>query len=413
MSELFFECRAIGNKLSLFGDLKLQGFPGILAKLFQITRQAGYGDVVLDCSNVTSINPSVMAPLASYITYLRQEFNIYFELIEPNTHHVKQRFKNFGMAYYIEPKFFRKRKSEGAEPLLTNFRDHDQQIVAVDKVLNSVLRTSQLNRSNLKAIEWAVNEITDNVLTHANSKVGGFLIHSKVPGTGIIEFAVADSGIGISRSLGIANETEAVEQAVQEGVTRNKSTNQGNGLYGTFRLAQASNGIFSLKSKHGLLFVNRSGDVAVRSENVPYLGTYVVCQIDCDREDLISRALIFDNKVHDPEFDYLEKKHENFGDEKITVNAKDICKTFGSRKSGGEARNYILNVLENYQGKKLVVDFSDVNIVSSSYADEVFGKLFVQLGPMKFMRFLSMTNTCSEVEVLINRAIEKRNETGL
>jgi anti-sigma regulatory factor (Ser/Thr protein kinase) len=278
--------------------------------------------------------------------------------------------------------------------------------------MNSALRTSRLDRNQTAALDWAVNEITDNVLSHANSSVGGFLICSRVPRTNIIEFTVADAGIGVSRSLGITDDLEALEKAIQEGVTRNKTTNQGNGLFGTYRLSLMSKGLFVLKSKNGSLFVDRDGDMRVRRDPIPFPGTFVVCQIDCDDPNLIERALSFSGSVQSPPFDYIERKHEQ-GSESPIINAKDICKTFGSRSSGQEARNYIVNVLAASDTGKSIIDFSDIHVTSSSFADEVFGKLFVELGPMRFMRSIEVVNAVSTVSGLIDRAIMLRSKTGL
>jgi anti-sigma regulatory factor (Ser/Thr protein kinase) len=293
------------------------------------------------------------------------------------------------------------------------FRDHDEREFAVDKVVNSALRTANLTRHNVAALDWAVNEITDNVLTHAKSKVGGFIICNKISRQNIIEFAVADCGLGIATTLGVDDERQAVELAVQEGVTRDKSTNQGNGLYGTYRLGLASSGVFVLKSKHGILYVNVDGETHVRRNTVPFRGTYLVCQVDCSNPDLIDRAFVFGGKAHSPAFDYLERKHEGDIEHQIVVKAQDICKTFGSRKSGEEARQYIVNLMNCYPDRELILDFSEINVISSSFADEVFGKLFIELGPMHFMRAIKLRNTGSAVEGLVDRAIRLRSQTGI
>jgi hypothetical protein len=55
-----------------------------------------------------------------------------------------------------------------------------------------------------------------------------------------------------------------------------------------------------------------------------------------------------------------------------------------------------------------VVDFSDVLLISSSYADEVIGKLFVELGPLEFMSKIQLKNVDNLVKNLIDRAIDQR-----
>ena len=59
------------------------------------------------------------------------------------------------------------------------------------------------------------------------------------------------------------------------------------------------------------------------------------------------------------------------------------------------------------------VDFGGVPVISSSFADEAFGKLFLQLGPIQFMQRIRLVNTIDTVESLINRAIEQRMKVGL
>ena len=333
-------------------------------------------------------------------------------MIEPRTIGVRNKIVEWGMAHYIEHRRFQKPRPNSSDPALLQFLTSSEREAVTDKVLNSALRTARLQRQHVAALEWAINEITDNVMTHSSSKVGGFIMSHRLSGTNIIEFTVADCGMGVAASLGIRDEQEGVEKAIQEGVTRNKSTNQGNGLYGTYRLALASSGIFVIKSKHANLYVGKSGDVHVRREPVPYNGTFVMCQVDCDRPDLIERAFVFGGRAHTPAFDYIEKKHEGETND-LNVYAIELCKTFGSRQSGAEARQYLGNLIGLLEGGSINIDFSDIHVISSSFADEVFGKLFVELGPMRFMRIIKVKNAVSAVEGLIDRAITLRSQTGL
>ena len=47
-------------------------------------------------------------------------------------------------------------------------------------------------------------------------------------------------------------------------------------------------------------------------------------------------------------------------------------------------------------------------LVLSSYADEVFGKLFIELGPVEFMKKVELKNLDPLVKGLIDRAIMQR-----
>ena len=62
--------------------------------------------------------------------------------------------------------------------------------------------------------------------------------------------------------------------------------------------------------------------------------------------------------------------------------------------------------------KKIAVDFGGIPLRSSSFADEVFGKLFTDIRPMVFMRKFGFKNTLATVNQLIDRAISQRVASG-
>lgn len=412
MSQTFFQTRFDKNRVELYGDLRLSGLDSIVHALHQIGVLARYPDITLDMGNISSIMPSVVPPLAAYLRYLTQQHKIEYTLVQPRNSNVAARVRDLGLAHYVDFRKFEKPRLKSSSPAVMQFYNMEDCIAATDKIINNTVRTVNLSREHIAALEWAVTEITDNVLNHSSSPVGGFAIYQRVPKTSIVEFTVADCGVGIARTLNVRDDREAVELAIQEGVTRNSQTNQGNGLFGTFRLACASSCIFSLRSRHGTLYVDREGDVHTRRSHVPFPGTLVTCQIDCAEPDLVQRAFNFGGRSHIPAFDYVEKMHERDDDE-FWIVARDICKTFGSRESGREARRYIENILSSAEGKPVHIDFDGVPVISSSFADEVFGKLFVSLGSMRFMRLIAIERTSSIVEGLIGRAIDQRSRVGL
>jgi anti-sigma regulatory factor (Ser/Thr protein kinase)/anti-anti-sigma regulatory factor len=372
----FFECRVHQNVITISGDLRLESLPRLSSAIHNVAVKSRYPDAVLGFSNLSSITHSVIPPLAAQLRRLLRDEKVEFDYIPPRDQALANRILKLGLPHYIEHRKYPKPRMNSSDPSILQFMDQTEREIAVDKVLKSALRTTDLNRQNLAALEWAVNEITDNVLSHANSQVGGFLICRKLPKLNILEFTVADAGIGVARSLGIVDHEEAVERAIQEGVTRNKSTNQGNGLYGTYQLALASAGIFLIKSGNAILYVKKDGEMHIRHNNIPHRGTFVVCQIDCDNPKLIERALTIGGRQHTPPFDFIERKHEH-SDGALKVQAGDLCQTFGSRQSGIEARRYIKNLLGQDDNSRIEIDFNDVFVISSSFADEVFGKLFV------------------------------------
>jgi STAS-like domain of unknown function (DUF4325) len=276
---------------------------------------------------------------------------------------------------------------------------------------------TEFDRSHLKAIEWSLNEITDNVINHAQSPIGGLL---QVTNFGrerkIIEFCVCDAGIGIPHSLSgghkeIRSDQEALDKAIREGVTRDKSVGQGNGLYGSWRITQISGGSFEIHAGNASL-VSWPDAVHIRPEACPFHGSLVIASINYRKALSLEEALNFGGKSHDP-VDHVQVAYEENEEGLVVFPLVREAQGFGSRAAGMPVRQKLRNLIRICGGKRIGIDFSDVPIISSSFADEVFGKLFAELGPLDFMKAFEFRRVDSTIHGLINKAIEQRAKTGL
>jgi STAS-like domain of unknown function (DUF4325) len=90
----------------------------------------------------------------------------------------------------------------------------------------------------------------------------------------------------------------------------------------------------------------------------------------------------------------------------------DHSKTFGSRSAAKPIHTKIKNLLDLVQEKNLLIDFDGVTVISSSFADEVFGRLFLEYGPRMFNSRIKFKNTNSTIDGLIDRAIIQRVKVG-
>jgi hypothetical protein len=113
---------------------------------------------------------------------------------------------------------------------------------------------------------------------------------------------------------------------------------------------------------------------------------------------------------HSP-VDYVETRYESSDGQSIAFVMKEESSTFGSRPAGEPVRSKLRNLAAMTRGK-VVIDFSEVPLVSSSFADEVFGKLFADLGPLEFMRKFEFHDVGDTVRSLIDRAIAQRMSGG-
>ena len=82
--------------------------------------------------------------------------------------------------------------------------------------------------------------------------------------------------------------------------------------------------------------------------------------------------------------------------------------SFRSRPGGKPVNVKLANLVAACDGQTIYVDFAGVSVISSSFADEVFGKLFVALGPMRFMQAIRLVNVSPTVQALVDRAITQR-----
>jgi hypothetical protein len=232
-----------------------------------------------------------------------------------------------------------------------------------------------------------------------------------------VDFVVGDAGIGIANSLRaahpkISSDVDALSQAIQEGVTRDKSVGQGNGLFGSYRLAVMSKGSFSINANHATLYYADSTGMHSKREPIPVNGSMVTCCIDYSNPLLLDQALRFSDRPHDP-VDRIELKYEGESDGTVLFNLVEESSSLGSRVAGTRVRTKLLNLAEVSPNRQIIVDFSGVRIISSSFADEVFGKIFVELGPVAFSARLSLRNVDTTVRMLIDKAIMQRALVGL
>ncbi|QGZ33172.1 STAS-like domain-containing protein [Stappia indica] len=398
------------NTINLKGTLASRSVFHFSSALHQTIIARGYKDISLNFTEAYPVRESFMIPAIALIRHYRRD-GIDFSIVRPENAAARNIFHNANWAYLINETENEASTFEDDHHLpASRFLNSDELTESIDRIMSMILKTVPLKRRQIAALEWSVNEITDNVLNHANSPTGGVIQASTIKSENreIIEFVVADAGIGIKRSLGEKDDRKALERAIKEGVTRNPATNQGNGLYGAFRVATLSHGKFELISGKAILSAEGTGRVKTVSGTRLYPGTAVICRVECGDEKLIENALMFKEKIHEPGFDYLERQHELGDREAYIFSMSRECKYFGSREAGIGARLHIENLIRSENDKEILVDFTDITIISSSFADEVFGRLFVLLGPLTFMSRIKFQNVDSSIRAVIDRAIAKR-----
>jgi hypothetical protein len=106
--------------------------------------------------------------------------------------------------------------------------------------------------------------------------------------------------------------------------------------------------------------------------------------------------------------DIIEMKYLSNDCKTLQVAMRDEEAGFGSRRAGAQMRTKCLNLLRAEPECALLVDWDGIQMISSSFADEFIGKLFVELGPMSFVSRVRQTRMTGVVRALIDRAILQR-----
>ena len=228
---------------------------------------------------------------------------------------------------------------------------------------------------------------------------------------GRVQFVVADAGDGVPGTLRrthtkITSDQEALELAVREGVTRDKAIGQGNGLFGSYEICLQSTGEFKLKSGYAELSLIQS-DPRISPLTTPYTGTLVICGIGYEKASLLESILRFKEKGHS--LDGIVDMRWEVDDNTVRYNLSEQEGSYGNRKNGEKVRfaiRNLINMLDAHQ--RLAIDLDGIPLMSSSFADEVFGKLFLDLGLPEFRKIIALENASPENTLLIQRALGQR-----
>jgi len=409
------EIRRAGNRVLIKGIINPYHMRWVCAKLYDAVEKRGFQDIVLDFSVCDKITESVMLPFLPLIADYRKK-GVGFECVLPQDRQLERLFLNTNWAYHINPHKYPQTSYKGDHVPALRFGDGDtdseEATGILGRIMNMILGQLEVERSVLKAVEWSLWEIMDNVSNHAASPVGGFVQATAFKRTNLVEFVVADIGCGIPQSIGIDDHEVAIQMAIDEGVTRDKENNAGNGLYGSYRVASLSGGIFEIHSLNGFFQHKHhpEEDLVIQKESIPYSGTSVRCGIGLSDSKLLDKALRFKGEPYDPPYDHIEHYFED-GSGHLIFSIKEKAQLdLGSRQGGRRIRGMIENLLR--ERRPIILDFDGISVISSSFADEVFGRLFVDMGPHAFMRQITMRNVDLTVGGLIDRAIMQRTKLG-
>lgn len=352
--------------------------------------------------------PNIVTPLACAIDHIRRS---------GRDVRVLETFDELEDTGYLNAETFAPPDGELLMPAgkVWKYETPEQVYLLLDHTIDFLARNLEWERGTLHALEWSLYEILDNVFQHAGVHAGFFMFQIQQQRRRL-SYCVADQGCGIYQSLSKSQyrpttAMDAITLAVKRGVTRDAKRNMGNGLWGATEIVARSKGQLTISSGGAALFFDR---VTGRAQSIPHVsvldqdapGTFLDAQVDASVQVQVSEM-----------FDYLATpinlRVERLEDEDgaVHIALKKMKFGAGTRQSGNFVRVYTANLL-NEASAPIVIDFTDVGIVSSSFADEFIAKLYAQLGAEGFNKRIRLHGMNETNTVIVRNALAERTSVG-
>lgn len=372
--------------------------------------------ILLDMSGVRTTWPNTTVSFAATLDYLRRVRGL---SITTDRLHRKQ-----AVTKLTEPGRIHS-LVDGTHPTNTvwEYQDEGEAQVIADRFMSSLTDLVRCEAGVIDAFNWCIYEVLDNVFQRSQAP-NGFVMMQVHTGKQLCVIAVTDTGRGIHRAMAeaaqgssvdpdrIRRADSAIKHALEQGVTSKGKLNQGNGLHGLRRAVAINGGRLSVRSGRGSWEYLDGEEVLENDRERPLLdrnsshSTTVDWRLKCDHAVSINEAL--GGLEHSSGL--LEEIYVSDG--YYRIDARELESLVGSRSHGVEVRNRIANYLAA-GASQVVIDLSGIPLVSSSFADEVLGKLAFEMGELEYRRRVFLEGASVVNRGLIERAIELRIESGV
>lgn len=348
--------------------------------------------------------PSSCVPIAGIIDYYKQERNCKF--LTSNSVRNTYLYRTCFMA----PKTYS--TASGSTDFLDRvwrFSPSDEYEI-VSGIVHSIRCKIQMEPGVIESIELCLHEVMDNVLNHSiindEKEVPlGYVMAQCHQESSTVAFAVYDNGRGILRSFdGSDYNPETAEEAIQLALKKNVTNGRGagRGMWMLSSIVAASKGLLEVSSDKAKYRLQHEAEDAIpvfsKIGSEIHGTTSVDFRLRTNSTIDIAKAL----DGHTPTDLWLEEHEQD--DETIVFNVERESRGTGTRYAAKAFRTIALNA-SRQKAQRVVLDFSDTSIVSSSYADELIGKMIDELGFVQFIDRFSLRNVSRTNALIIDEAL--------
>jgi len=378
----------------------------------------GAEGLTIDFSLTKRAYPDGMVPLISTVSALRGHSTPKVNVVLPVDDDLRGVFEGVGWAEYLGAPVAEFQEIPRITRNFTPIRPFRTSAEAGQLhagVVQVLLSQSRLAQWVPEAIHWSLWEVMDNVLRHAETQCGwvqAVTFREKKH----VNIVVADGGIGILSSLSRPYphllddrkyaDQRAIKLAVEEGITRDPTVGAGYGLTGCRDIVLNNGGVMLVYSGHYRLLV-KTGKTkeetlfSYRRSQTRYQGTVVELGLRMDRPVDLEETLGAGTQLT-----ILEQTRDT--EEGFRFAVLEEATNLGTREAGRELRTRLLNLIQVHPNERVILDFGDIHMISSSFADEFVAKLAVDLGGPSFRRRIFLRNLSSSVRTVIDRTLKDR-----
>lgn len=365
----------------------------------------GFLDFTLIVKNKKTYS-NVCAPVAGVLDYYRKQ-NYEFDVVYEN----KESY--VALTHFDSPLVVESVLLQGSITLPFNtvwkFTSPEGINALVSAFVLAIRQADIIEEGVVSSLEWCLNETMDNVLQHSNTGMGYVMaqLHKNFKRFSVCVF---DAGVGIYNSFKHSKYTprsplDAITLAMMEKVTRDEKVGQGNGLWGLTNIINEAKGSLYISSGGAVYSKNNKGTKTIETGHFnlgkQYGTTLIDFQLDYSNKINVAKAL----GGHMPTDLWLENLENDSGE--IEIHVAEQSGGTGTRKSAEKLRNLVLNILFQDR-KKVVLNFSGINLISSSFADELIGKIINQYGFVFFISNFKIQDLNPINIAVLNRSVQQR-----
>lgn len=251
-------------EICVYRDMQIQHLLDNLYNIDACYNHFESNRIIVDFSSCGYISPSSLAVLVSYLSDKKlKSIDLHIDINpSPNIDTYISRMDFYNLLEIERMESFMRHDEHGRFIPIKNI-NYKMNYELQEEIMTILNNKCKLSKEMYYTMDWAFNELLDNIIEHAESDTGGYFAAQVYSNTKRIEMCIVDNGIGIPNSLKKNPKYQEYEEydcmvcSLNKGAT--KGTGQGNGLYYTKRFIEHCNSAMNIYSNKYFLNCTQNG----------------------------------------------------------------------------------------------------------------------------------------------------------